>query len=161
MSRLATQIAHILRGKHKPTFTKNFDCGDYVVVVNAREVKFTGKKLVDKKYTWHTGFPGGLKQKSPKDYLSSRPEEVGVSLPSLFLTCSGAGAAEGRDGHVRQEQPAASHRREAQVRLRLPALSITCLGSTPGRSTCTPTSSLRTRPPYSDPSQARKAHQAC
>ena len=76
LCRLATQIAHIIRGKHKPTFTKNFDCGDYVVVVNASEVKFTGTKTKDKKYTWHTGYPGGLKQKTVKEYLESRPEEV-------------------------------------------------------------------------------------
>lgn len=55
VGRLATQIVHILRGKHKPTFCPNYDCGDYVVIINARHIKLTGKKITDKKYTWHTG----------------------------------------------------------------------------------------------------------
>ena len=76
VGRLATQIAHIIRGKHKPTFSKNYDCGDYVVVINAAAVKFTGRKMNDKLYTWHTGYPGGLKQKSVKDYMKTMPEEV-------------------------------------------------------------------------------------
>jgi len=76
VGRLATQIVHILRGKHKPTFSPNYDCGDYVVVVNARHVKFTGRKVADKKYTWHTGFPGGIKQETVKSLLNRKPEEV-------------------------------------------------------------------------------------
>ena len=67
---------HILRGKHKPTFSPNYDCGDYVVVINARDVKLTGAKRSDKLYTWHTGYPGGLKQKTAKQQLGSKPEEV-------------------------------------------------------------------------------------
>ena len=76
VGRLATQIVHILRGKHKPTFTPNYDCGDYVVVVNAKDVKLTGKKVQDKLYTWHTGFPVGLKQIPVKEQLDRKPEEV-------------------------------------------------------------------------------------
>jgi large subunit ribosomal protein L13 len=76
VGRLATQIVHILKGKHKPTFTPNYDCGDYVVVVNAKDVKFTGKKTQQKLYTWHTGYPGGLKQLPAKDQLDRKPEEV-------------------------------------------------------------------------------------
>jgi len=74
--RLATQVVSILRGKHKPTFTPNFDCGDYVVIVNAEKVKFTGRKVGDKKYTWHTGYPGGIKHLSVKEQLEKKPEEV-------------------------------------------------------------------------------------
>ena len=76
VGRLATQITHILRGKHKPTFSPNYDCGDYVVVINAADVKFTGAKHTDKKYTWHTGWVGGLKQVTVKEQLEKKPEEV-------------------------------------------------------------------------------------
>lgn len=76
VGRLATQIVHILRGKHKPNFSPNFDCGDYVVIINAKDCKFTGNKFTDKKYTWHTGYVGGLKQKTVRDVIQSKPEEV-------------------------------------------------------------------------------------
>lgn len=76
VGRLATQIGHILRGKHKPTFCPNYDCGDYVVIINAKYVKFTGSKLADKRYRWHTGYPGGLKEMAPKVLLDRKPEEV-------------------------------------------------------------------------------------
>jgi len=76
VGRLATQIVKIIRGKHKPSWSPNYDCGDYCVVINAREVKFTGKKYDDKKYTWHTGFPGGLKQMPVKELMERKPEEV-------------------------------------------------------------------------------------
>jgi large subunit ribosomal protein L13 len=76
VGRLATQIATIIRGKHKPTFTPHYDCGDYVVVINAKDVKFTGKKVDQKLYTWHTGYPGGLKQITVKEQLERKPEEV-------------------------------------------------------------------------------------
>eukprot|EP01035_Chromulina_nebulosa_P017125 gene17125-22639_t len=76
VGRLAAQIVPILSGKHKPTYCPNYDCGDYVVIINAKDVKFTGKKLTNKKYTWHTGYPGGIKQISVRDYLDKKPEEV-------------------------------------------------------------------------------------
>jgi large subunit ribosomal protein L13 len=76
LGRLATQLTHILRGKHKPTFQPNADCGDYVVVINAADVKLTGNKVTDKKYTWHTGWVGGLKQMTVKQQLAHKPEEV-------------------------------------------------------------------------------------
>ena len=76
VGRMASQITRVLRGKHKPTFSPNYDCGDYVVIINAAEINFTGKKKTDKLYTWHTGFPGGLKQKSVRDVLDDKPEEV-------------------------------------------------------------------------------------
>lgn len=76
VGRLATQIATILRGKHKPTFTPHYDCGDYVVVINAKDIKFTGQKVAQKQYSWHTGYPGGIKHKTVKDQLQDKPEEV-------------------------------------------------------------------------------------
>mmetsp|Transcript_7979 Transcript_7979/g.8743 ORF Transcript_7979/g.8743 Transcript_7979/m.8743 type:complete len:142 (+) Transcript_7979:46-471(+) len=76
VGRLATQIVHILKGKHKPTYTPHYDCGDYVVVINAKDVKFTGKKFEQKKYTWHTGYAGGLKQRTVNEQLEVKPEEV-------------------------------------------------------------------------------------
>jgi large subunit ribosomal protein L13 len=86
VGRLATQVVHILKGKHKPTFTPNYDCGDYVVIVNAAEVKFTGKKFTDKKYRWHTGFVGGLKEMNVKTLMDRKPEEVRYSI--FFISFS-------------------------------------------------------------------------
>ena len=62
LGRLATKAAHILRGKHKVTYTPHVDCGDYVIVLNSDKVVLTGKKLTDKKMRWHTGYVGGLKE---------------------------------------------------------------------------------------------------
>lgn len=62
LGRVATQVAAVLRGKHKPTFTPNVDCGDFVIVINCDKVVLTGKKLDQKLYTYHTGYVGGLKQ---------------------------------------------------------------------------------------------------
>jgi len=77
LGRLATRAADLLRGKNKPTFTPHVDCGDFVVVVNADKVKFTGKKLQDKIYYWHTGHPGGVKQRTAGQILDGRfPERV-------------------------------------------------------------------------------------
>lgn len=74
--RLATQIVTLIRGKHKPNYTPWYDCGDYVVVINAKDVKFTGDKVKQKNYVWHTGYPGGIKQRSVRDQLKIKPEEV-------------------------------------------------------------------------------------
>jgi len=75
IGRAATQIAHILRGKHKPTFTPNVDGGDFVVVVNVEKVHYTGKKLDKKLYYKHTGFPGGLVATPARKLLARHPEE--------------------------------------------------------------------------------------
>ena len=64
LGRLSSQVAAILRGKHKPTFTPHVDCGDHVIIVNADKVRLTGKKLDEKKYVHHTSYPGGLKEVS-------------------------------------------------------------------------------------------------
>ncbi len=76
LGRLASQIAYILRGKHKPYYTPFFDTGDYVVVINAEKVKVTGKKLENKIYYWHSGYPGGLKSRTLKEMLQKKPEWV-------------------------------------------------------------------------------------
>ena len=77
VGRLATFIANRLRGKHRGDYTPHVDCGDYVVVVNADKVKFTGKKLQDKTYYWHTGHPGGVKQRTPAQILAGKyPERI-------------------------------------------------------------------------------------
>ena len=77
VARLATFIATRLRGKHRPDYTPNVDCGDFVVVINADKVKFTGKKLTDKIYYWHTGHPGGVKQRTAGAILNGRfPERI-------------------------------------------------------------------------------------
>ena len=77
LGRLAAEVAKILRGKNKPYFTPNLDCGDYVVVINADKVKLTGKKLTDKKYFKHTGWIGCIKETTPGKILEGRfPERV-------------------------------------------------------------------------------------
>ena len=76
LGRLATKVAFRLIGKHKPEYTPNADLGDYVIVINAKKVTVTGQKLFQKKYYKHSGFPGGIKEKSLKEVLDSSPEEV-------------------------------------------------------------------------------------
>ena len=76
LGRLAAEVAKVLRGKHKPTFTPHVDTGDYVIVVNAAKVKVTGKKLVQKTYFRHSGYPGGAKFTQLGHTLENRPERV-------------------------------------------------------------------------------------
>lgn len=77
LGRLASIIAMRLRGKHKPMFTPHVDCGDHIIVVNAEKVELTGKKRKDKIFYWHTGHPGGIKQRSIGQILDGRhPERV-------------------------------------------------------------------------------------
>lgn len=76
VGRLATQIADLLRGKNNPKFTYNTDSGDYVVVINADKVKFTGNKWNDKEYFWHTNFTGGIKKRTAQEQLEKHPELI-------------------------------------------------------------------------------------
>jgi large subunit ribosomal protein L13 len=77
VGRLASFIAMRLRGKHRPDYTPNVDCGDHVIVINADKVKFTGRKLDQKTYYWHTGYPGGIKERTAGKLLGGRfPERV-------------------------------------------------------------------------------------
>ena len=72
LGRLAAHVAKLLRGKHKPMFTPHMDCGDHVVIINADKVKLTGKKMTDKVYYWHTGYPGGIKSRTPEAILADK-----------------------------------------------------------------------------------------
>lgn len=76
LGRLASEIAKILRGKHKPYYQPDVDCGDFVIVINARHIKVTGKKLEEKVYYFHSNYPGGLKERTLKWMLENKPEEV-------------------------------------------------------------------------------------
>ncbi len=77
LGRVSTIIANLLRGKHKATFTPNLDCGDHVVVINAEKVKLTGKKYAEKLYYWHTGHPGGIKDRTARQIMEGQfPERI-------------------------------------------------------------------------------------
>jgi len=76
LGRLATKVAVMLRGKHKPSFTPHVDCGDYVIVINADKVKLTGQKWDEKEYIHHTGFPGGQRTFTAKQMLKKKPESI-------------------------------------------------------------------------------------
>jgi len=76
LGRIATKIAAILRGKHKPVFTPHMDTGDFVVVINAKKVHLTGRKLANKIYYRHTGYPGGLKSMTAEEMLKKKPENI-------------------------------------------------------------------------------------
>ena len=76
LGRLASQVAKILRGKNKPSYTPHVDCGDYVIVINAEKVKLTGKKMTEKVYTRHTGYPAGQRYATPADYPAKKPASL-------------------------------------------------------------------------------------
>ena len=76
LGRLASQIALVLRGKNKPTFTPHVDTGDFVVVVNAEKIRLTGNKLDDKVYYRHSGYPGGIKSMTAREMLEKKPDQV-------------------------------------------------------------------------------------
>ena len=76
LGRVAAQAAHLLRGKHKPSFTPNVDCGDFVIIINAEKAILTGKELEQKFLRWHTGWIGHLKEVSYKDLMKNNPEKA-------------------------------------------------------------------------------------
>lgn len=76
VGRLATEVANILRGKNKPTFSPNADNGDFVIITNCEKVKFTGRKWTDKNYYWHTNHIGGLKKRTAQEQLDKHPELI-------------------------------------------------------------------------------------
>lgn len=101
LGRMASQIALRLRGKHKPMFTPNIDCGDNIIVINAEKVKLTGRKLTDKKFQWHTGHPGGLKERTMDEILSGDfPERVVTKAVERMITRSPMGRQQMRKLHV-------------------------------------------------------------
>ncbi len=111
VGRLASQIAKILRGKHKPSFTPNSDCGDNIVIINAEKVRFTGKKLTDKVYIRHTGYPGGQRFATPADMLKRKPFFIIEKAVKGMLPKNRLGAELFRNLHV---YVGAEHPHEAQ-----------------------------------------------
>ena len=92
LGRLASQVAKILRGKHKPSFTPHMDCGDNVIIINAEKIKLTGNKLSDKKFYWHTGFPGGIKERTAGQILEGQyPERVVTKAVERMITRNALG----------------------------------------------------------------------
>ena len=100
LGRLASRIALILRGKNKPNFTPHVDCGDNVIVVNAEKVRLTGKKLTDKVYVRHTGYPGGQRFATPKELLQRKPFAVVEEAVRGMLPKNRLGADLFRNLHV-------------------------------------------------------------
>lgn len=76
LGRLASEVASLLRGKHKPIYTPHADTGDHVIIINAEKIRLTGKKLTDKMYRHHSGHPGGLKERSAQEMRNTRPEKM-------------------------------------------------------------------------------------
>lgn len=76
LGRMASDVAVVLKGKHKPTFTPNIDGGDYVIIVNAEKIAMTGKKWSDKMYYRHSGYPGGLKSRTASEMLEKQPQKI-------------------------------------------------------------------------------------
>lgn len=90
VGRMASQVAKILRGKNKPIFTPHVDTGDYIIIVNADKVRFTGNKLDKKTYYRHTGYPGGIRETKAKDVMKNNPDRIIFSavrgmLPKTIL----------------------------------------------------------------------------
>lgn len=111
LGRLATELAHRLRGKHKPEFTPNMDTGDHMIVVNAEKIKVTGKKLDDKIYYHHTGYIGNLKSIPLGKLLATHPERVIQKAVKGMLPRNPLGRATFRKLHV---YAGAEHPHEAQ-----------------------------------------------
>lgn len=100
LGRLASQIAKILRGKHKTTFTPHVDCGDNVIVINAEKVALTGNKLADKVYYHHTGFPGGIKGITAGKQLEEHPERVIIKAVERMISRNKMGREQMTKLHV-------------------------------------------------------------
>ena len=100
MGRLASAVASNLRGKNKPTFTPHVDTGDYVIVINAAQVKLTGKKASQKMYYRHSNYPGGLKQRTAGDFLAKEPEKLLETAIKGMLPHNSLGHKQGLKLHV-------------------------------------------------------------
>jgi large subunit ribosomal protein L13 len=111
LGRLASVVAMVLRGKHKPSFTPHVDCGDHVIVINADKVKMTGSKMTDKQYVRHTGYPGGQRTQTPEDLLKKKPEAVVEKAVKGMLPKSRLGSEMFRNLYV---YAADTHPHEAQ-----------------------------------------------
>lgn len=93
LGRLSSEVAAILRGKHKPTYTPHVDTGDFVIIINAEKIQLTGNKLLQKKFRHHTGFPGGLKEVDYKTLMAKRPERAIEAAVKGMLPHNRLGAA--------------------------------------------------------------------
>lgn len=111
LGRLASRVAYILRGKHKPSFTPHVDCGDNVIIINAEKVKLTGKKRTDKRYFRHTGYPGGQVIESPENLFARKPGAVVEKAVRGMLPKSRLGREMFRNMHV---YVGPDHQHEAQ-----------------------------------------------
>jgi large subunit ribosomal protein L13 len=111
LGRLASIVAKMLRGKYKPNFTPHVDCGDNVIVINAEKVVMSGKKMTDKIYLRHTGYPGGQRQMTPQDILAKYPERLVEKAVKGMLPKNKLGSALYRNLHV---VVGAEHKYEAQ-----------------------------------------------
>ncbi len=111
LGRLASQVAMVLRGKNKPTFTPNVDTGDYVIIVNAAKVRLTGKKLEKKFYRYHTGYIGGLKEVQYKKLMAEKPEFVVYKAVKGMLPKNAIGRQMIKKLHV---YAGAEHEQQAQ-----------------------------------------------
>lgn len=101
VGRLASRVATILRGKHKPSFTPHMDCGDHVIIINADKVVFTGKKLTDKRFYWHTGHPGGIKDRTMEKILGGRfPGRVMEKAIERMITRGPLGRQQMKNLHI-------------------------------------------------------------
>lgn len=111
LGRLASKVAKMLRGKYKPNYTTHVDCGDNVIVINAEKVMMTGKKMTDKIYIRHTGYPGGQRKMTPQDILAKYPERLVEKAVKGMLPKSKLGSELYRNLHV---VVGAEHKYEAQ-----------------------------------------------
>ena len=100
LGRLASKVAKMLRGKYKPNFTAHVDCGDNVIVINAEKVVMTGKKMTDKIYIRHTGYPGGQRKMTPQDILAKYPERLVEKAVKGMLPKNKLGSELYRNLHV-------------------------------------------------------------
>ncbi len=113
LGRLASFIAARLRGKHKPQFTPHVDCGDHVVVINAAKIRVTGNKLEQSVFYYHTGYPGGIKERRLRERLSGKhPERVLIKAVERMITRGPLGRRQMRNLHV---YPGPEHPHEAQA----------------------------------------------
>jgi large subunit ribosomal protein L13 len=123
VGRLATLVAMRLRGKHKPTFTPHVDMGDNVIVINAEKVALTGRKLDQKKYFWHTGYPGGIKERTARKVIEGRfPERVVEKAVERMLPRGPLGRRQLKNLKV-YAGPAHPHEAQQPVALDIAALS--------------------------------------
>ena len=114
VGRLASLIANFLRGKHKPTFTSHMDCGDNVIVINASEMKFTGNKMHvnnGKRYYWHTGYVGGIKETSARKLMEEKPERVLIKAVKRMIGSKKLGKQQVSNLYVYAD---GEHKHEAQ-----------------------------------------------